>query len=108
MDGSMLIIWSSGAPKERSVELENHIPDGAIWVWLFNYGSMQRMNGFETRPEHFQLRDEDRAFQTCGFGFEGWNLIFRDHRQAVQAIVGLGAGARKSDALELLDGLRIG
>jgi hypothetical protein len=44
---------------------------------------------------------------SCGLGFEGWNLIFTDRDATVQAFVGLGRGARKADATELLDRLTI-
>jgi hypothetical protein len=40
-------------------------------------------------------------------GFEGWNVIFVERDVTVQAFVGLGPGARKSDAAELLDRLAI-
>jgi hypothetical protein len=107
MDGNTLLIWSGGDPKHRSAELANNIPAGAVWIWLLSYGHLPRTSGFMRRPVRFELRDEDRAFQSCGFGFEGWNLTFVEHGQVVQAIVGLGRGARKSDALGVLDRLRV-
>jgi hypothetical protein len=58
-----------------------------------------------TRP--FELRNEDRRFLSCGLGFEGWNVTFVDRSVTVQAFVGLGPRARKSDAAELLDRLAI-
>jgi hypothetical protein len=89
--------WWSGQGKT--------IPPGGIFIWL--YVSGPRLNGFPERPDHFELRDKDRRFLSCGIGFEGWNVIFVDHGVTVQAFVGLGSGAPKSDATELLDRLTI-
>lgn len=102
-----LVIWSQGKPADRSAERENRIPAGGVWIWLMGYGPMARTDGFEPRPRHFELRDEDLGFQSCGFGFEGWNLSFVDHGQALQAIIGLGPGARPEDATQVLDRLVI-
>ena len=41
-------------------------------------------------------------------GFEGWNLIFTDRGQVVQAFVKLGSNTPKSDAAEVLDRVEIG
>jgi hypothetical protein len=81
------------------------IPEGGVFIWLYISGP--RSNGFPERPGHFELRDEDHRFLSCGLGFEGWNVIFVDHSVTVQTFVGLGPGARKSDAAELLDRLAI-
>ena len=53
------------------------------------------------------LDDDDRRFLSC-VGFEGWNVIFTDRGQAVQALVKLGSGTPKSDAAEVLDRVEIG
>ena len=79
-------------------------PGGGVFVLLYTFGP--GLNGLPDRPRHFELRDDDRHFLSCN-GFEGWNVIFVDHGATVQAFVGLGRGARKSDALELLDRLII-
>jgi hypothetical protein len=97
--GSGTLVISSSA--------DDRLPRGGVYIWLANYGRMPRTNGFAARPRHFELRDADRSFQSCGFGFEGWNLTFVDHGQTVQAIVGLGSDARKSDATAVLDKLVI-
>ena len=89
--------WRSGEPKT--------VPEGGVYISVFIVGP--GFDGFPNRPGHFELRDEDRHFISCGVGFEGWNVIFVDHGATVQAFVGLGRGARKSDALELLDRLII-
>jgi hypothetical protein len=90
-----------------SSSADARLPRGGVYIWLANYGRMPRTNGFAARPRHFDLWDAGRGFQSCGFGFEGWNLTFVDHGQTVQAIVGLGSGARKSDATAVLDKLVI-
>jgi hypothetical protein len=95
--GSGTLVISSSA--------DDRLPRGGVYIWLANYGRMPRTNGFAARPRHFELRDADRSFQS--FGFEGWNLTFVDHGQTVQAIVGLGSDARKSDATAVLDKLVI-
>lgn len=105
-DGSTITIWSRGDPAHRSANV-NRIPDGGVWIWVIDYGRLPRLTGFAPRPAHFELTDDDLGFQSCGFGFDGWNLTFSDHGVALQAIVGLGAGARKSDATALLDRLRV-
>jgi hypothetical protein len=105
--GSTLVIWSLGDPNARSAEKVNRIPAGGVWIWLIDYGRMERTNGFMPRTRQFELKDEDVRFQSCGFGFDGWNLTFVDHGHAVQAIIGLGRGARKEDVTKVLDGLRI-
>jgi hypothetical protein len=81
------------------------IPEGGVFIWLYISGP--RSNGFPERPSHFELRDEDHRFLSCDFGFDGWNVIFIDHSVTVQAFVGLGPGARNSDAAELPDRLAI-
>jgi hypothetical protein len=103
-DGGTLLIWSRGAPEARSPERINRIPTGGVWIWLMDYGPRYAAE-YEPRPKHFELRDEDVHFQSCGFGFDGWNLAFVDRGQVVQAVVGLGEGAGKDDATELLDRL---
>jgi hypothetical protein len=103
-NGITLIIWSRGAPEGRPPERINRIPAEGVWIWLMDDGPRYAAE-YQPRPEHFELRDEDFGFQTCGFGFDGWNLAFVDHGRVVQAIVGLGEGARKSEATELLDRL---
>jgi hypothetical protein len=107
MDGNTLVIWSGGDPKHRPGEFANHIPDGAVWIFLFNHGPMKYESSFPPRPEQFEIGDDDVRSLSCGFGFDGWNLMFVDHGSAVQALIGLGEGARKSDVTTLLDRLVI-
>ena len=107
MEYNTLLIWSGGDPKHRSADFANHIPDGAIWILLFNIGPMKHTYGFTPRPPHFELRDDEVRALSCGLGFDGWNLTFEDHGSAVQALIGLGKGARKSDVTKLLDELVI-
>lgn len=76
-------------------------------IWLARYGP-KYASEFPARPESFQLRDEDRAFQTCGFDFVGWNFMLADGGQAVQAVVRVDPGASRSDAARVLDGLGLG
>jgi len=75
-------------------------------IMLIDYGTTQA-GYFPPRPDHFRLDDDDRRFLSC-MGFEGWNVIFTDRGQAVQAFVKLGSGTRKSDAAEVLDRLEVG
>jgi len=75
-------------------------------IMLIDYGTTQA-GYFPPRPDHFRLDDGDRRFLSC-MGFEGWNVIFTDRGQAVQAFVKLGSGTRKSDAAEVLDRLEVG
>ena len=81
------------------------IHSGATRIMLIDYGPKQA-GYFPPRPDHFKLDDGDRRFLSC-LGFEGWNVIFTDRGQAVQAFVKLGSGTPKSDAAELLDRLEI-
>jgi len=83
------------------------ISSQSTWIWLASYGPAHA-GEYGPRPEHFELRDADRRFQTCGLGFEGWNLTFVDHGRVVQAIVRVGPGTPKSDATRVLDGLETG
>jgi hypothetical protein len=76
-------------------------------IWLASYGPAHA-DEYAARPEHFELKDEDRRFQTCGLDFVGWNLTFTDHGQVLQAIVRVEPGAPRSDAAKLLDRLEIG
>lgn len=92
--------WSASVEETTIV-----IQSGGTRILLINYGSTQA-GYFPPRPDHFKLDDDDRRFLSC-LGFEGWNVIFTDRGQAVQAFVKLGAAARKSDAAELLDRLEI-
>ena len=73
---------------------------------LIDYGTTQA-GYFPPRPDHFRLDDRDRRFLSC-MGFEGWNVIFTDHGQAIQAFVKIGPDTPKSDAAEVLDRLEIG
>jgi hypothetical protein len=81
------------------------IHSGPTRIMLIDYGPAHA-GDFPPRPDHFKLDDGDRRFLSC-LGFEGWNVIFTDRGQAVQAFVKLGFGTRKSDAAELLDRLEI-
>jgi hypothetical protein len=82
------------------------IRSGDTRIMLIDYGTTQA-GYFPPRPDHFRLDDGDRRFLSC-MGFEGWNVIFTDRGQAVQAFVKLGSGTRKSDAAEVLDRLEVG
>jgi hypothetical protein len=83
------------------------ISSPSTWIWLASYGRAHAEE-FAARPEHFELKDEDRRFQTCSFDFVGWNLTFTDHGQVAQAIVRVDPGAPRADAVKLLDRLEIG
>ena len=107
MEHNTLVLWSGGDPMHRSAELANHIPDGAAWIFLFNMGPMKHTGSFAPRPTHFELKDDDVRALTCGLAFDGWNLTFLEHGSPVQALIGLGKGARKSDVTRLLDQLVI-
>ena len=78
------------------------IRSGSTRVMLIDYGTTPEY--FPPRPDRFQLDDRDRRFLSC-LGSEGWNVIFRDRGQSVQAFVRLGSGTRKSDVVEVLDRL---
>jgi len=77
------------------------------WIWLASYGP-RFADEWPARPEHFELRDGDFGLQSCGFDFEGWNLVFTDHGQVVQAIVRRYPGANESYVTEVLDRLIVG
>jgi hypothetical protein len=81
------------------------VQSGGTRIMLINYGATQA-GYFPARPDHFKLDDEDRRFLSC-LGFDGWNVIFTDRGQAVQAFVKLGPGTRKSDAAEVPDRLEV-
>ena len=102
--GPSLAFSSFALPADWWSEDQKTIPDGGVFVLLYTFGP--GLNGLPDRPRHFELRDDDRHSLSCN-AFEGWNVIFVDHGAAVQAFVGLGPGARKSDAAELLDRLTI-
>jgi hypothetical protein len=74
-------------------------------IMLIDYGPMEE-DDFPVRPDRFTLSDGDRHFLSCN-GFEGWNVIFTDRGQVVQAFVKLGPATRKSDAAEVLDRLEV-
>ncbi len=103
--GASLAFSSCALPPTWWLGDRKTIPAGGVFIWLYISGP--RSNGFPERPGHFELRNEDRRFLSCGLGFEGWNVIFVDRSVTVQAFVGLGPRARKSDAAELLDRLAI-
>jgi hypothetical protein len=105
--GPSLAFSSFPLPSDWWLEPEHTktIPEGGVFIWLYIVGPGS--NEFPRRPDHFELRDEDRRFMSCGLGFDGWNVIFVDHSATVQAFVGLGRGGRKSDAVQLLDRLTI-
>jgi hypothetical protein len=82
------------------------IRSGDTRIMLIDYGATQA-GYFPPRPDHFRLDDGDSRFLAC-MGFEGWNVIFTDRGQAVQAFAKIGSGTRKSDAAEVLDRLEVG
>lgn len=90
-----------GSVRETTIVIQS----GVTRIMLIDYGTTQA-GYFPPRPEHFALDDGDRHMLGC-LGFEGWNVIFTDRGQAVQAFVKLGPGTRKSDAAEVLDQLVI-
>jgi hypothetical protein len=102
--GPSLAVSSFTLPNDWWLTERKTIPDGGIFVWAFIAGPP---SDFPRRPARSTLPDKDRRFMSCGLGFEGWNVIFTDRDATVQAFVGLGRGARKADATELLDRLTI-
>ena len=82
------------------------VRSGATRIMLVDYGTRQA-SYFPPRPNRFELEDGNRRFLSC-LRFAGWNVIFTDHGQAIQAFVKLGPGTPKSDAAEVLDRLEIG
>jgi hypothetical protein len=82
------------------------ISSPGIIVWIATYGP-KYADEWPSRPKTFELKDEDKSFQTCGFDFVGWNLVFTDRGQVVQAVVKVEPGASKADAARVLDGLVI-
>jgi hypothetical protein len=78
------------------------VESGGTRIMLVDYGPMQE--AFPPPPDHFELDDNDRRFLSC-LGFEGWNVIFTEEGQAVQAFVRLGSETRRSDVTDLLDRL---
>jgi hypothetical protein len=93
--------WDTGIEGAALVVSTQHIE-----IWLARYGPAHA-DEFPARPGRFQLRDEDRTFQTCGFDFVGWNIVFSDRGQSMQAIVRVDPGAPKSDALRVLDSIGV-
>ena len=81
------------------------VQSGGTRIMLIDYGTAQA-GYFPPRPDRFTLDDDDFQFLSC-LGFEGWNVIFTDRGQAVQAFVKLGPDTPKSDAAGLLDRLEI-
>jgi hypothetical protein len=82
------------------------VRSGSTRIMLVDYGTTQA-GSFPPRPDRVTLDDDNRRFLSCA-GFEGWNLIFTDRGQVVQAFVKLGPNTPKSDAAEVLDRLEIG
>jgi hypothetical protein len=93
--------WTASV-EERTIVVRS----GGTRIMLVDYGTTQA-GYFPPRPDRFELADDDRRFLSC-LGFEGWNAIFTEGGQAVQAFVKLGPATPKSDAAELLDRLEIG
>ena len=91
-----------GSVKESTIVVRS----GGTRIMLIDYGTTQA-GYFPPRPDRFELNDDDRRFLSC-VGFEGWNVIFTDRGQAVQALVKLDSGTPKSDAAEVLDRVEIG
>ena len=83
------------------------IQSGTTRISIWNFGALEHTYGFPPRPDHFALAENERHFLSC-LGFEGWNVIFTDGGQAVQAFVKLGPHTRRSDAAEVLDRLVVG
>ena len=103
--GPSLAFSSFTLPSDWWLGDRKTILEGGVFTWLYISGP--RSNGFPERLGHFEPRDEDHRFLSCDLGFEGWNVIFIDHSVTVQAFVGVGPGARNSDAAELLNRLAI-
>jgi hypothetical protein len=82
------------------------VRSGSTRIMLVDYGTTQA-GSFPPRPDRVTLDDDNRRFLSCA-GFEGWNLIFTDRGQVVQAFVKLGPNTPKSDAAEVLDRVEIG
>ena len=93
--------WTAAVEKTTIV-----VRSGATRILLVDYGTRQAAY-FPPRPDRFELEDGDRRFLSC-LRFAGWNVIFMDHGQAIQAFVKIGPDTPKSDAAEVLDRLEIG
>jgi hypothetical protein len=100
--------WNA-AVKGSGVEIASRpfIARRRVYIWLASYGQMPKATGFVPRPQHFELEANDFGFQSCGFGFEGWNLTFVDHGITVQAVIRLARDASRADVTSLLDRLQI-
>jgi len=101
MSASYPRTWRASV-RETTVVIES----GGTRIMLIDYGTTQA-GYFPSRPDHFTLDEDDRHFLSC-LGFEGWNVMFTDRGQAVQAFVKLGLETRRSDAAEVLDRLVVG
>jgi hypothetical protein len=85
------------------------VPAGGTYIWIFTYGALPAgyATTFPVRPAHFTLTKDEYGFYSCSFKLPGYLLTFRLKGMAVQAMVALGQGAHREDALAVLDRLRI-
>ena len=100
-----LAIASFPMPREWPDRAHKRVPDGSVYILLWSYGRAWRGYPAGTRP--FRLRDENHGYYECSFRLEGYRILFTLGGQAMQAMVALGRGAPKSDAIELLDRLEV-
>ena len=101
-----LAIASFPMPREWPDRAHKRVPDGSVYILLWSYGRAWR--GYPAGARPFGLSDENHGYYECNFKLEGYRILFTLGGQAMQAMVALGRGARKSDAIELLDRLEVG
>ena len=104
-----LIIASFPLSHEWPARDHKQVPTGGIYILMFTYGALpaRYATTFPARPAHFELVKEQYGFYSCSFKLPGYLLTFRLKGIAVQAMVALGEGADREDALAVLDRLTI-
>lgn len=108
-DNESLVVASFPLSHEWPDLEHKRVPAGGIYIWIFTYGALpsRYATTFPVRPTHFPLTKDEFGFYECGFNLPGYLLTFRLKGMAVQAMVALGEGAHREDALAVLDRLTI-
>jgi hypothetical protein len=93
-------------PRDWPDRPRKRVPDGGVYILLWSYGRV--WPGYPAGKRPFELNAENHGYYECNFQLEGYRVLFTLGGQAMQAMVALGPGARKADAIELIDRLEVG
>ena len=108
--GSGIVLTSFPVTAQWRVRSSKPLPERGIYMWIFTYGRLERAyeGHYPPRPAQFELDRRTLGFYECGFGAEGYKIVFRENGFGAQVMVALGPRADPEAALAVADRVKVG